>query len=91
MSVNVLRFNPVLGLRIVAWAPGITAPLESVIIPKTVASCVCGDAGAENKTDSVTENINDLYRLHFVFAKTSSVIPPKYLDAISKDTSPLPV
>ncbi len=63
-------------MRIVTWAPGITAPLESVIVPKTVASCVCGHADAENKTDNVTENINDLYREHFVLAKTLSVIVP---------------
>jgi hypothetical protein len=61
-----LRFNPVLWLAIVTWAPGITAPLGSVMVPKTVPSWVCDQAIDENNANNVADNIDGLYGEQFV-------------------------
>src|SRR5262249_13460218 len=54
MSVRTARFNPVLWLTTATCAPGTTAPLGSVMAPKTVASWVCAHAHAENKANDRT-------------------------------------
>jgi hypothetical protein len=42
----------VLRLETATWAPVITAPVGSVIVPKTVPSCVCDQPHVEtNATD----------------------------------------
>src|ERR1700741_1758207 len=64
-SVRVPRLNPVLWLRIVTWASGITAPLGSVMTPKTVASCVWDHPQAENKTNDRAKSKHAL-ETHFV-------------------------
>src|SRR5580700_1072076 len=55
MSVAVPRFNPVFWLTIVTWAAGITAPLESVTVPKTVVSSLCGHAQAGSNANERTK------------------------------------
>src|SRR5215470_239364 len=47
MSVRPTRFSPVFMAETVTSAPAITAPVGSVIVPKTVASWVCAHAHAE--------------------------------------------
>src|ERR1043166_8928909 len=49
MPVTTCRFKPVLWLRIVTAAPGITPPLGSVTAPNTDASCVCDQAVVATK------------------------------------------
>jgi hypothetical protein len=46
----------VLWLRIVTWAPAITAPLGSVTVPKTLATSVCGRARAGSKANGRTKS-----------------------------------
>src|SRR5215470_12064136 len=53
MSVRASRFNPVLALETVTRASGITAPVGSVMVPKTVASWVCDHAAAEKEAKSM--------------------------------------
>src|ERR1700726_1534383 len=60
MSVTVSRFNPVLWLTIVTWAAGMTAPLGSVTVPKTVASSLCGHAHAGSQVNDRTKSKHDL-------------------------------
>jgi hypothetical protein len=48
-------------LTIVTLTPGTTATLGSVIVPKTVASWVCGDAHTENQAHARTSGMHDLY------------------------------
>src|SRR4029077_15297696 len=54
-SVNESRFNPVLWLRIVTWAPVITAPLGSGTVPKTLATSVCGHAHTGSRASDKTK------------------------------------
>jgi hypothetical protein len=70
MSVRVVRFKPLLWLTIVTWAPGITAPLGSLMVPKTVASWVCDHAHAENKANSKAGSMRGPLGTHFSFART---------------------
>ena len=45
-----------LWLPIVTWAPGITAPLGSVTVPKIVATSVCANAYAGSKPNNKTKH-----------------------------------
>src|SRR5689334_18018325 len=74
MSVRVARFKPVLWLTIVTWAPGITAPLGSSIVPKMVASWVCAHAHAENKANNKAISMRGLFGAHFSSARTSLIM-----------------
>src|SRR6202035_4653499 len=74
MSVRVARFKPVLWLTIVTWAPGITAPLGSLMVPKTVASWVCDHAHAENKANSKASSMRGLFEAHFSSARTLLIV-----------------
>ena len=58
--VRTSRFNPVLWLTIVTLAAGITAPLGSVMAPKTAASWVCDHAHAENTANSNASSMKGL-------------------------------
>src|SRR5215475_1410694 len=60
-SVEVSRFNPMLWFRIVTWAPEMAAPLASVTVPKTVASCVWGHAQAGSKAN---DRVKSKHALH---------------------------
>src|SRR5260370_28079880 len=72
MSVRVPRFNPVLWLTIVTWVPGITAPLGSLMVPKTVASWVCDHAHAEHKDKA--SRMRSLCGADLVYARTLPII-----------------
>src|SRR6266566_2890889 len=74
MSVRVARFKPVLWLTIVTWAPGITAPLGSLMVPKTVASWVCDHAHAENNANGKASRMHGLNGVHLESARTLRII-----------------
>src|SRR5262249_33851198 len=61
MSVTTSRVNPVLWLIIVTCASGTTAPVGSVMVPKTVASWVCDHAHSEKKTNAIANPTHLLF------------------------------
>src|SRR5262245_35346406 len=66
MSVKASLVNPVLWLTIVTCASGTTAPLGSVIVPKTVASWVCDHAHTENEANKMAHNRHPLQERRLV-------------------------
>src|SRR5262245_26269868 len=74
MSVRASRVNPVLWLTIVTWAPGTTAPLGSVMVPKTAASWVCDHAHTEDKVNNRPNSMHGLDDAQFVPTRISPII-----------------
>src|SRR5262245_15682084 len=60
MSVRATRFDPVFALETVTRASAITAPVESVMVPKRVASWVCGQAEAKYKANDRANSMHGL-------------------------------
>jgi hypothetical protein len=58
--VRAMRFNPVLALETVTRASAMTAPVGSVMVPKTVASWVCGRADAEYTANDRANSMHGL-------------------------------
>src|SRR5579862_1495209 len=66
VSVRALRFNPVPWLAIVTLTPGTTAPLGSVMAPKTVASWVCDHEITERSAAKDVDSMQGRYDARFV-------------------------
>src|SRR5262249_15051463 len=60
MSVRATRFNPVLTLETATRDSAITAPVGSVMVPKTVPSWVCDHADAEKEANSRAKSMHRL-------------------------------
>src|SRR5690349_20307764 len=76
MSVLASRFSPVPTFTTVTSAPGITAPVLSVMVPKTVPSCDCDHPRADSKLSDRANSKHDLYGRGFVHAIAKGIITP---------------
>jgi hypothetical protein len=74
MSVRASRFNPVLTAETVTLAPGITAPVGSVTVPKTVPSCVCDQPHVETHANDRAKSIRVVWEADFVEGGTDAII-----------------
>src|SRR5215470_8170302 len=79
MSVRATRFNPVLALETVTRASAITAPVGSVMVPKTVASWVCGHADAEKLANDRAKSMHGLCEARVGHARNPPMMTATYL------------
>ena len=74
MSVKESRFDPVLMLETLTWAPGITAPVGSVTVPKTVPSCVWDQLHVETNAKDRAHSKQRLCDKNFVLGRAGATI-----------------
>ena len=74
MPVKASRFDPVLTLETLTWAPGITAPVGSVMVPKTVPSCVWDQLHVETNAKDRAQSKQRLCDKDFVLGRAGATI-----------------